>query len=101
MPDLLVQHVDGLLAERIRALAKRRQCSAHDVLVAVLRTGLRSPTVPIAGRPCTIRARCVVLDAHWEATERGALQAALQADAHPTQLAPERKRYGEPDPGAE
>jgi hypothetical protein len=45
----------------------------------------------------------VVLDAHWEVAERGAFQAALQAlaDAHPTRLAPELKRYGEPDPGAE
>jgi hypothetical protein len=103
VPDLLVQHVDGLLAERTGALARQRQCSVHDGLVAALHTGLGLSSGPhcreILHDPRSLR----VLDGHWEAAERGAFQAALQAlaDTRPTRLAPGRKRYGEPGPGAE
>ena len=40
MPDMIVQHVDGLLAERIKALARQRQCPVNDVLLEALRHGL-------------------------------------------------------------
>ena len=40
MPDMIVHHIDGLLAERITALAKLRQCSVNDVMLDALRNGL-------------------------------------------------------------
>ena len=103
MPDMIVQHVDGLLAERIKALAKHRQCSVNDVLLEDLRHG---PGMSAAQQyseslrdPHSLR----VLDGHWEAAERGVFQEALQAlaDTRPTQFAPASNRYEEPDPDAE
>src|SRR6185437_12381818 len=40
VPDMIVHHVDGLLAERIATLAKLRQCPVNDVLLDALRNGL-------------------------------------------------------------
>ena len=40
MPDMILQHVDTLLVERIHALARDRQWSINDVLLHALRNGL-------------------------------------------------------------
>ena len=103
MPDLIVQHVDGQLDERIKALARHLQCSVNDVLLASLRRGLSM----FATRACSERERdplsLQILDEDWGTAERVAFQEALQAlvDTCPTALAPERNRYQEPDPDAQ
>ncbi len=100
---MIIHYVDGLLAERIAALAKLRQCSVNDVLLDALRGGLGMSVAQEYSEslrnPNTLR----TLDGHWEAAERGAFQEALQAltKTRPTQLAPESIRYDEPDSGAE
>ena len=40
MPDLVIRHVDHLLAERIQAFAKNHQWSVNEVLLHALRRGL-------------------------------------------------------------
>ena len=104
MPDMIVQHVDGLLAERIKALAKHRQCSVNDVLLEDLRHGLgMSAAQQQSSESLRDRRSLRALDGHWAAAERGVFQEALQAlaDTRPDQLAPESNRYGEPGPDAE
>ena len=103
MPDMIVHHVDGLLAERVTALAKLRQCSANDVMLDALRSGLGMSVAQQYSESLRDPHALTVLDGNWEATERGVFQEALQALARtrPTQLAPENIRYDEPDRGAE
>lgn len=103
MPDMVLQHIDSLLVERIKALARDRQWSINDVLLHALRNGLGIS----AAQPCSESLRdpqaLAVLGGHWEAAEQGAFQEALHALAqtNPTQLAPESIRSGEPALGAE
>lgn len=103
MPDMIVQHVEGLLVERIKAQARHRQCSVNDVLLAALRQGLGM----FAARPCSENQRdphsLQLRDTDCEAAERGAFQEALQAlaDTPPARLMAEDRRYGEPDPDAQ
>jgi hypothetical protein len=104
VPDMIVQHVDGLLAERIKALARQRQCPVNDVLLEALRHGLgMSSAQQQSSESLRDRRSLRALDGHWEAAERGVFQEALRAlaDTRPTQLAPERSRYEEPGPDAE
>ena len=102
MPDMIVNHVDGLLAERIAALAKLRQCSVNDVLLDALRIGLGMSVAHQYSESLRNPNTVAMLDGHWEAAERGVFQEALQALAktRPTQLAPENIRYDEPGSGA-
>ncbi len=99
----MIHHVDGLLVERIVALAKLRQCSINDVLLDALRSGLGTSVAQNYSESLRNPNTLAVLDGHWEAAERGVFQEALQALAktRPTQLAPESIRYDEPDPDAE
>ncbi|CAM5493240.1 hypothetical protein RLIN73S_06280 [Rhodanobacter lindaniclasticus] len=103
VPDMIVHHIDGLLAERIAALAKLRQCSVNDVMLDALRSGLGMSVAQQYSESLRNPNALTVLDGHWEAAERGAFQEALQALARtrPTQLAPESIRYDEPGAGAE
>lgn len=103
MPDLIVHHIDGLLAERIAALAKLRQCPVNDVLLDALRSGLGMSVAQHYSESLRNPNAVGVLEGHWEAAERGVFQEALQALARtrPTQLAPENIRYDEPGRGAE
>ena len=103
MPDMIVHHIDGLLAERIAALAKLRQCAVNDVMLDALRSGLGMSVAHQYSQSLRDPQAVNVLDGHWEADERGAFQEALQALARtrPTQLAPENIRYEEPGAGAE
>lgn len=103
MPDMILQHVDGVLAERVKALAKERQCSINEVLLHALRIGLG---MSVAQQYSEIRRdpdTWSALEGDWEATERGVFEEALQALAqtHATQFAPENIRYQEPQAGAE
>lgn len=103
MPDMTVQHVDGLLAERIKSLAKHRHCSTNDVMLQALRSGLGISVAHNFSESQRDPETVAVLDGHWEAAEQGVFQEALKALAQtrPTQLAPERIRYDEPFTGAE
>ncbi len=103
MPDMIVHHVDGLLAERIATLAKLRQCPVNDVLLDALRNGLGMSVAQQYSESLRNPNALTILEGHWEAAERGVFQEALQALARtrPTQLAPESIRYDEPDRGAE
>ena len=103
MPDMIVHYVDGLLAERIRALAKLRQCSINDVMLDALRSGLGMSVAQQYSESLRNPNTVAVLDGQWEAAERGVFQEALLALARtrPTQLAPESIRYDEPGSGAE
>ena len=103
MPDLILQHVDGVLAERVKALAKERQCSVNDILLQALRVGLGMSVAQQYSESCRDPHTLSALEGHWEAAERGVFEEALQALAqtHPTQLAPENIRFQDPPSGAE
>ncbi|MEO5810894.1 MAG: hypothetical protein ABIU96_01610 [Rhodanobacter sp.] len=103
VPDMIVQHVDAQVVERIKALARHRQCSVNDVLLQALRSGLGMAGAQQHSENLVDSHELRVLDGHWEAAERGVFQEALQAlaDTSPTQLAPESIRYKGPDPDAE
>jgi hypothetical protein len=91
---MILQHVDSLLAERVRALARDRQWSVNDVLLYALRNGLGLSAAQQFSETRRDPAALIHADDHWEAAEQGAFQEALRALAqtHPTQLAPERIR---------
>ena len=103
MPKMIVQHVDGLLVERITALARQRQCSVNDVMLQALRQGLGMSGVQQLSENLRDPGSLRLLDGHWEAAERGVFREALQAltETRPTQLAPESNRYKPLDPEAE
>lgn len=94
MPDLLIQHVDSLLVERIRSLAKERQCSVNDILLQALRSGLGVSGSQEFTESLRDAEAMTVLSGNWDRDERVAFQEALQAlsQTSPTQLAPERIR---------
>jgi hypothetical protein len=100
---MILQHVDSLLTERIRALARDRQCTINDVMLHALRTGLGISAAQHFSESLRDPEALVVLEGQWEAEEHGVFQEALRALAQtcPTQLAPERIRYDEPATGAE
>jgi len=103
VPDMIIHHIDGLLAERIASLAKLRQCPVNDVMLDALRVGLGMSVAQRYSESLRDPHALAVLDGHWEAAERGAFQEALLALARtrPTQLAPESIRYDAPGAGAE
>lgn len=103
MPDIILQHVDGLLVERIRSLARERQCSINDILLHALRNGLGISAAQQFSESLRDPEALTVLDGQWGTAEQGAFQEALNAltQTRPTQLAPESIRYEAPAAGAE
>ena len=103
MPDMLVQNIEGLLAERIKALAKHRRCSVNDVMLQALRSGLGLSVAHQFSETQRDPETLALLDGHWEDAEQGVFEEALRAlmQTRPTQFAPERIRYDEPATGAE
>ena len=87
MPDFVIRHIDSLLAERILALARDRQWSVNDVVLAALRRGLG---MSLPGEAASSTTFAVAADAHWDAQETAAFQEAMQALAitQPVPLAP-------------
>ncbi len=79
MPDLVVRHIDNLMAERIKALAKSRRWSINDVVLHALRHGLGMSDGGVAFSENLIDADAVVLSGHWDASERAAFHEAIQA----------------------
>jgi hypothetical protein len=103
VPDMLLQHVDSLLIERIKALARERQCTINDVLLDALRHGLGVSAAHGLSETLRDPLALNVLAGHWDAEERGVFEEALHALArtHPTQLAPESARGKDALTGAE
>ena len=91
---MMIRHVDDLLVERIRVLAKERNWSTNDVLLHALRHGLGLSAAQeyseFARDPDALKE----LDADWAEAERGVFNEALLALARalPTQLSPEAVR---------
>jgi hypothetical protein len=103
VPDMILQHVDNLLAERVRAMARDRQWSINEVLLHALRNGLGMSAAQQFSESLRDPQALIQPGDHWEAAEQGAFQEALRALAqtHPTQLAPETIRSGDSGAGAE
>lgn len=100
---MILHHVDSLLAERIRVLARERQCSVNDILLQALRNGLGMSAAQQFSESRRDPQVLSALDGDWEASEVGVFQEALQALAqtHPTQFAPENIRFDKFAGGAE
>jgi hypothetical protein len=92
VPDIHIRHIDSLLAERIRSLAKERQWSIDDVVLNALRNGLGMRTAGQVFTETMLDADHLMLDGQWNAKEQAAFQEAMQALAvtRPTRLAPDR-----------
>ncbi|MCX7513430.1 hypothetical protein [Frateuria sp. STR12] len=92
MPDLVIRHIDSLMAERIKTLAKDRHWSINDVVLHALRHGLGMSAAGQISSEAMLDPGSLVLGGQWNLTEKAAFQEALQALslARPTQLAPVR-----------
>ncbi|EIL98700.1 MULTISPECIES: hypothetical protein [Rhodanobacter] len=103
MPDMVLQHVDSLLVERIRSLARDRQCSINEIMLYALRSGLGISAAQQFSESLRDPEALTVLEGQWEAAEQGVFQEALRALAQtrPTQLAPESIGYAGRTVGAE
>jgi hypothetical protein len=78
MPDILIQHIDTPMAERIKSLAKQRQWSINDVVLNALRHGLGIHDDNAFGETLLDEGG-VVLSGHWDAAERAVFQEAVRA----------------------
>ncbi|MEI7035134.1 hypothetical protein [Fulvimonas yonginensis] len=92
MPDLVIRHIDSLMAERIKTLAKDRRWSINDVVLHALRHGLGLSAAGQISNETLVDAGSLVLGGQWNLSEKAAFQEALHALslARPTQLAPEK-----------
>lgn len=92
MPDLVIRHIDSLMAERIKTLAKDRHWSINDVVLHALRHGLGLSAAGQISSETMFDPNSLVLGGHWDLAEKAVFQEALQALslARPTQLAPAR-----------
>ena len=90
MPDLVIRHIDSLMAERIKSLAKDRHWSINDIVLHALRHGLGLSAAGQISSETMVDPGSLVLDGQWDLTEKAVFQEALQALslARPTQLAP-------------
>jgi len=80
VPDLTVRHIDSLMAERIKQLAKERQWSINDVVLHALRHGLGMATAGnIFAETLLDPGDLTVLAGQWDADEKAAFQEAVQA----------------------
>ena len=102
MTDVMLQHVDSLLLERVRLLAKERQCSVNEVLLQALRYGLDISTAQGFSETLHDAETLALPGSHWDAQERGVFQEALRAlaQAPATQFAPESIRSDDTRRGA-
>lgn len=103
MTDMILHHVESLLAERIRALAKERQCSVNDVMLHALRNGLGISAAQEFSETLRDPETLSRLNGNWEDAEQGIFQEAIHALAQTraTQFAPESLGHAERAPGAE
>lgn len=94
MSDLVVRHIDSLMAERIKALAKDRHWSLNDVVLHALRHGLGLSAAGQISSETMLDSGSLVLGGQWDLTEKAVFQEALQALslARPNQLVPHAGR---------
>jgi hypothetical protein len=98
MPDIMIRHIDRLMAERIKLLAKERQWSINDVVLQALRHGLGvSESNGLHAENLRESRDLTEVNGHWDASERAAFQEAMQAlaVARSEQLAPTNRKVGE------
>jgi len=79
MPDLVVRHIDNVMAERIKTLAKDRRWSINDVVLHALKHGLGLAEGAQPFAETMLDPDTVVLSGHWDAAERAAFHEAVQA----------------------
>ncbi|RDI99287.1 hypothetical protein DVT68_12070 [Dyella solisilvae] len=79
MPDLVIRHIDSLMAERIKALAKERQWSINDVVLHALRHGLGMASTNLFAETMLDPGDLTTLAGQWDAKEKAAFQEAVQA----------------------
>ncbi|WP_232823614.1 hypothetical protein [Dyella sp. C9] len=79
MPDLVIRHIDSLMAERIKALAKERQWSINDVVLHALRHGLGMASPNLFAETMLDPGDLTTLGGQWDAKEKAAFQEAVQA----------------------
>ena len=93
MPDLVIRHIDSLMADRIKALAKERQWSINDVVLHALRHGLGMAATNLFAETMLDPGELTTLAGQWDAGEKAAFQEAVQALSRtkPTQLAPSNR----------
>ena len=103
MTDMVLQYVDGLLVDRIRALAKERRCSVNEVMLKALRTGLGVSEAQEFSETLRDTDTLDKLEGSWEDAEQGIFREAMRALAQTTatQFAPENIGYGSRLVGAE
>lgn len=94
MPDILIRHVDSLLAERIKSLAKQRQWSIDDVVLNALRRGLGLSAAGQISTETMLDPGSSMLGGQWDAREKAVFQEAVQALSvtHAAPLAPNQDR---------
>lgn len=79
MPDLVIRHIDNLMAERIKTLAKDRQWSINDVVLHALRHGLGMASANVFAETMLDPGDLTTLGGQWDAKEKAAFQEAVQA----------------------
>lgn len=79
MPDLVIRHIDNLMAERIKTLAKERQWSINDVVLHALRHGLGMASSNVFAETMLDPGDLTTLGGQWDAKEKAAFQEAIQA----------------------
>jgi hypothetical protein len=96
MPDLVIRHVDHLLAERIQAFAKNHQWSVNEVLLHALRRGLGAAESGQQAEALIEADELAVLAGPWTATEQAVFRETVQAlsTARGDQLVPPQREAG-------
>ncbi|HKR75241.1 MAG TPA: hypothetical protein VJR95_01170 [Rhodanobacter sp.] len=79
MPDLVIRHVDHLLAERIQAFAKNHQLSVNEVLLYALRRGLGAAEGSQQAEILVDADELAMLAGPWNATEQAVFRETVQA----------------------
>ena len=79
MPDLVIRHVDHLLAERIQAFAKNHQWSVNEVLLHVLRRGLGVAESGQQAEALIEADELAVLSGAWNPAEQAVFRETVQA----------------------
>jgi hypothetical protein len=90
MPDIMIRHIDRLMVERIKTLAKERQLAVNDVILQALRHGLGvSESGGLLAESSRESKELAPPANEWDASEQAAFKEAMQAlsVARPEQLA--------------
>ncbi len=76
VPDILVRHIDDVLADHIKEIARAHQWTINEAILYALRRGVGLETEDGARRELHDIA---MLSGTWESTETAAFRAALDA----------------------